>query len=177
MKKSRRAQVLVMVGLGVGLLVPGPAPAPASSQPAPPPKAEQPLKAEQLTREQFDRLPDTQPIEMKGQRTTAGEIRTKMKQARAEAEVKMKAAAAQAQAGFEADRVQFLQAQKARLDAENAKVRQQRPAAAQSPQFDAIRREAGQLLERSKTASPAERAQIEQRAAQLLQQLRQGERR
>jgi hypothetical protein len=103
-----------------------------------------------------------------------------MRQARAEAEVKAKTAAATAQAAFEADRAKFLQGQKAKLEAENAKVRaevsrlrQQRPAPAQSPQLDAIRREAGQLLERSKTASPAERAQIDQRAAQLLQQLQQ----
>ena len=210
MKKSRRLQVLVMVGLGVGLLVPGAAPPPASAQTAPPAqaprpgppggmpveaprptvpidrplkKAEQPLTAEQLTKEQFDRLPDTQPIEIKGQRMTAGGIRAnraKMRQARAEAEAKATAAAAKAQAEFEADRAKFLQEQKARLDTENAKVRaevarlrQQRPAPAQSPQLDAIRREAGQLLERSKTASPAERVQIEQRAAQLRQQLQQ----
>lgn len=206
MKKSRRVQVLVMVGLGVGLLVPGAAPPPASAQTAPPAqaprpgpptgmpveaprptlpidrplKAEQPLKAERLTKEQFDRLPATQPIEIKGQRMTAGEIRAKMRQARAEAEAKIEAAAAKAQTEFEADRAKFLQEQKARLDAENAKVRaevgrlrQQRPAPAQSPQLDAIRREAGQLLERSKTASPAERVQIEQRATQILQQLQQ----
>jgi hypothetical protein len=34
-----------------------------------------------------------------------------------------------------------------------------------------IQREAAQLFQRSKTASPAERAQIERRAGQLLQQL------
>ncbi len=90
-----------------------------------------------------------------------------MKQARAQAEAKAAAAAAKAQAEFEADRAKF-------LDAEKAKVRTagRRPAApAQSPQLDAIRREANQLAERVRTASPAEQAQIEERAAQLLQQL------
>ena len=196
MKKSRGVQVLVVVSLvvslGVGLLVRGAAPPSASAQTAPtaqapeqfgldrPLKGEQPLKAEQLTKEHFDRLSDTQPIEIKGQRMTAGKIRANMRQARAEAEAKAKVAAAKVQAEFEAERTKFLQAQKAKLEAENAKVRaevtrlrQQQPAPAQSPQLDAIRREAGQLLERSKTASPAERAQIEQRAAQLIQQLQQ----
>ena len=42
-----------------------------------------------------------------------------------------------------------------------------------SPQLEAIEQEAAQLWQRSQRASPAEQAQIEQRAGQLLQQLQQ----
>jgi hypothetical protein len=170
---GRLARALIVAGVGAGLLL---APRAVSADK----KTDQPVKAESLTREQFDRLSDAQVIELKGKRMTAGEIRAQRKGAQADAETKAKIAAAKAQTEFEAEQAKFAQAEKTKLEAANAKVQseasrvaQQGPAPAQSGQLDAIRREAGQLVERSKTASPAERPQIEQRATQLIRQLQQ----
>lgn len=143
-----------------------------------------PVKIEQLTPGQFDSLSDDQVIEFKDQRITARELRAKTRQALAEVEAKSKANAAQAKARFEAYRAKFLLEQKAKLDARNAEVRAEFARRRQqsgvivgtlghAARFDAIRNEARQLLERSKTASPAEQAQLEQRAEQLLGQLEQ----
>ena len=138
------------------------------------------LKLEQLTKEQFVALPDSQVIEVQGQRTTKREFLAAMEQERNAALAKLKAAAGQAQATFEAARSQFLQRQQAELDAQNAKVRAefasrrtQRGGPARSAAHQAIHKEASQLLERAKTAPPAEQEQIEQRAGELLKQLQQ----
>jgi len=63
-----------------------------------------------------------------------------------------------------------LQADRAKAMAEFTRLRQA-AATPQARQLEAIKEEAAQLYERSKHASPAEQAQIEQRARQLLQQL------
>ena len=133
------------------------------------------IRGEQLTQQQFDALPDSAVIEFRGTRITAGEVRVKIKQAEIGAQAQAQAAAAQAQAKFEAYRAKFLQEQKAKLDAANAKVRaeiarlRQASAAAPLTQQQAIQKEAVELLNRSKTATPAEQIQIEQRAGQLQQ--------
>ncbi len=162
--------------------------APGGSKPSrTPEQARQPHKVEQLTKDQFDRLADDEVIDVKGRQINVGELRAKRRQAEAEAPALEKAAADKAKADFEAYRTKFLQEQKAKLDAENAKVgeevtrwRTQHPSPAQptasvgdDAQVKAIRDEARQLLERSKTASPAEQEQIERRAGELLQQLEQ----
>jgi hypothetical protein len=172
----------VLLGLMLQTAAPGPA---VAGGPVGPPT----VKADQMTRRQFREqmkmLPDTAVIEFKGRRTTAGEIRAKMRLPANVAEVRTKAVAAQlqanasqAQARFAAARAKFLQQQQAKLQADNAKAmaeftRLRQGGAARAAQLDAIEQEAGQLFHRSKTASPAERGQIEQRAGQLLQQLQQ----
>ncbi len=67
-------RLLVVAGLGVVLLLGEAVPLLASGPPVKTP-AGQPLKGEQLTKEQFDRLPDTQVLDVKGRRMTAGEFR------------------------------------------------------------------------------------------------------
>jgi len=152
--------------------------------PAPQPKLERPvvLKAEQLTKEQFQGLPDSALIGIKGTVMTAGELRRQMEQRVAESLAKAEAEAAQAKARFEAKRAKFLQEQKARLNAQNAKaladlprLRQQAARSTVPAADDALHREAKQLLERAKTATPAEQVQIERRAGELLRQLQQGQ--
>lgn len=143
--------------------------------------APQVLKVDQMTRRQFREqlktLPDATVIELRGERTTAGEIRAKMRlpadvaTTRAQAvAAQLKANTSQATARFEGRRTQFLQQQQAKLQADNAKAMAE---LALLRQEAAIQQEAAQLLQRSKTASPQERAQIQQRASQLLQQLQQ----
>jgi DMSO/TMAO reductase YedYZ molybdopterin-dependent catalytic subunit len=96
-----------------------------------------------------------------------------------EAMAKIQATAGQAEAQFEQSRIQFEQQQKAESEAHKAKAmaeftrRTQAAATLQVRQLEAIQKEAAKLYERSKRASPAEQAQIEQRALQLLEQLSQ----
>jgi hypothetical protein len=135
------------------------------------------IRGDQLTKQQFEALPDIAVIEFKGQRMTKAQIRAKAAKS-TEAMAKAPAAARAAQAKVAARQAQFLQQQQAKLQADNAKamveVARLRQAAgpARSPQLEAIEQEAAQLFQRSQRA-PAERAQIEQRAGQLLQQLQQ----
>ncbi len=138
------------------------------------------LKLEQLTKQQFDALPAGHAIEVGGQRTTKGEFLARMERERTAALARMRAKTSQALARFEAKRAQLLQQQKAEIDAHNQKVRAafaahrtQRGGLVRSAAHEAIRQEARELLERSKTASPAEQAQIEQRAGELLKRLQQ----
>jgi len=141
------------------------------------------LKADQLTarefRQQLKGLPDSAVVEYKGQRITVGEIRARAKQTLQAAAAKMQAAARQGQAQVEARRAQLDQQHQAKLQADGAKAMVEFTrlalvsATPQARQLEAIQQEAAQLLQRSKTASPAERAQIEHRAGQLLQQLQQ----
>lgn len=160
-----RSTILV---LALGLIVNSAGPRPAEAGEAPGPQV---LRADQLTRQQFKRLPDSAVIEFKGQRMTKAQIRARAAQKAQEAMAKTQVAARQRL-------VQFEQVQ-ARLHAENAKVQaelarlRQAHATPQARQVEAIEQEAAQLWQRSQRASPAERAQIEQRAAQLLQQLQQ----
>lgn len=197
----RRVTVRSVVAIVLGLLAQTAMPPLALAQRAAPGQAPQPLappqqrgplppqvappsapvlKAEQLTREQFDRLPDTAVIEMKGTRITAGEFRAQIARQRAEGQTKVRAAASQAKTAFEAYRAKFLQEQKSKLQAVNAKVqaqfaayRSQGAGPARSAAHETIQKEALDLQRRARTASPAEQAQIEQRARELLQQLQQ----
>src|SRR5262249_8388501 len=136
------------------------------------------VRGEQLTKQQFEALPDTAVIEFKGKRMTKGEIRAKVAKSR-EARAKAQAVARQTKAQFEERRIQVERQRQAKMQADRAKAigeftRQSEGAAPpQAPQFEAIRKEAMQLYERSKRASPTEQAEIEQRAHQLLQQLQQ----
>ena len=159
-------------------LPPQGAPVPLTQPPAQkfsPPAA---IKGEQLTKQQFDALPDTTVIDFRGTRITAGEARARIKQAETAAQAEAQAAAAQAQAKFEAYRAKFLQDQKAKLQDAHVKARAEiarlrKVGAAPLTQQQTIQKEAVELLNRSKTAPPAEQAQIEQRALQLQQQYQQ----
>ncbi len=138
------------------------------------------VRGDQLTREQFEALPDTATIEVKGQRATKAQIRAKAAKGQ-EAQAKAEAASREGKAKFEARRAQFLQQQQAKLEADNGKVSAQlaglrRPSVRPQTgrQREALQGEAADLINRSKTASPAERAQIEKRAVELLRQLQSG---
>jgi len=137
------------------------------------------FKADQLTKEQFKQLPDSAVIEFQGQRTTKGEFRAKMEQARNAAMMEAQAQASQAEARRAAHRARFLQRQQVELDAASAKVQVelarlgQAGSHAQISQMEGVQQKAANLCARSKTASPAEQAQMEREAGELLKQFRQ----
>src|ERR1043166_698364 len=60
------------------------------------------LQGDELTMEQFKKLPDSAVIDLNGSRTTAGQIRAKIRQFEVEVQAKGKTAAAPAEAKFEA---------------------------------------------------------------------------
>jgi len=138
------------------------------------------FKAEQLAKGQFRTLPDHAEIELPdGTRTTAGVLRSRTRQRIQESRARAHAAAVQVPAEFVARRARFLEAQQAKIRAQNdqawAEFTHHSGNAGRGglAQREAIHQEALQLLEHAKTASPDEKVQIEQRAGQLLRQLEQ----
>ncbi len=134
-------------------------------------------KLEKMTKEQYEKLPDTAIIDFKGREITKGQYRSEIKQRKEVAKARP-ATGSEAKANFEPVRAQFLRDEKAKLDTHNAKVnaefeRLRQRAAETSSKFKAIQDEANQLSIRSKTASQSERAQIDKRAGELLQQIKQ----
>jgi hypothetical protein len=122
-------------------------------------------------------MPDNTPVEVKGQRMTVGEIRAKEKQMLAATATKMKASAAQSKTKFEEYTARFNEKQQAKLKADNQKVeaefarlQQTSGSTTQDSRRAAIESEARELSQRYKTASPAEKAQIDKRAGELLRQ-------
>ena len=122
-------------------------------------------------------MPDNTPVESKGQRITLGEVRAKEKQMVAAAAAKMKAAAAQSKVKFDEYTARFNEKQQAKLKADNQKVNaefarlNQGGGSGQDSRRAAVENEARELSQRYKTASPAEKAQIDRRAGELLRQL------
>jgi hypothetical protein len=134
-------------------------------------------KLEKMTKEQYEKLPDTAIIDVKGRQITKGQYRSEIKQKRELAKARP-ATSSEAKANFEAARAQFLKDEKAQLDTHNARVnaefeRLRQKSAESSSRLKSIQDEANQLSIRSRTASPSERAQIDKRAGELLQQIKQ----
>ena len=130
------------------------------------------VSGEHLTKQQFETLPDSALIDFKGRRMTKADIRAREAQSLDMAE-KVQALARQSRVEFKQHLIQFEQQRKTKLEIDKAKATGEfaRLSQADSQQLKAIEVEAAQLQERSKRASPAEKAHIEQRANQLLQQL------
>lgn len=131
------------------------------------------VKAGQLTKQQFKALWADQVVEVKGRRATIRELRAAAELRRKQGLAQTQARAGQEKAKFEARRAEFLQKQKATLQADNAKVRAQlaqlgRGSGLGQTTRQEIEEEARQLSAGSKTALPAEMAEIEKRAAELL---------
>jgi hypothetical protein len=136
---------------------------------------------EQQFRRQFRRLPDAAVIEIEGRRATVGELRAESVRRQREAAARLEAATRQARAAVESRRLELERRQQAQLEADNARALAEfsrltaAPDAARAQRFEAIREEASRLRARAPRASPAERARIEARAAELLEELRQFE--
>jgi hypothetical protein len=154
---------------GFGILTLSTAPASADREAASRPQT---VSGDRLTKQQFEALPDSALIDFKGRRMTKASIRAREAQSRETAE-KAEALARQSRMEFQQQLIQFEQQRKTKLEIDKAKAMGEfvRRSQAHSPQLKAIEVEAAQLQERSKRASPAEKARIEQRANQLLQQV------
>jgi hypothetical protein len=127
-----------------------------------------------LTKPQFDALPANAIVMQKGgMRMTKSEIVARATKQRADA----MALRQQRLRDFQAHRARVLSDDQAKLRAKNAKLyaeltRLHQAQVAMSPQRQALEREARDISMRSRNASPAERAQLNQRAAMALRQLR-----
>ena len=88
--------------------------------------ATQPLRAEAMTKQQFEeqlkRLPDSAVVESGGQRKTKAQVRALAVQKGEAHQAKARASLAQANAAFERRRSQLEQERQAQLDADNAKA-------------------------------------------------------
>ena len=134
------------------------------------------IRGDKLTKQQFEALPDTAVIEFKGKRMPKSEIRARAAKSK-EAMAKVPAAATKVRDKFEQRRALFEQQQQAKLTADNQKVNaelaklNQGGGSGQDSRRAAVENEARELSQRYKTASPAEKAQIDRRAGELLRQL------
>lgn len=124
MSATIRIAGLTILGMALGLV----------ANAAGPPKvargggvaAAQPLRADTLTKQQFEeqlkRLPEGAVIESKGERKTKAQIRALAAQRGQAHQAKAQAALAQASAAFEQRRSQLERQQQAKLEADNAKA-------------------------------------------------------
>lgn len=138
------------------------------------------IRADQLSERQFRkemaRLADTDVVEVEGRRLTVAELRARNTQRVKEAAGKAAVTVRPRRASLEARLLELETRRREALAATNAKALAEfrRLAAAAEPDaggVDAIRGEALELQARAKGASPAERARIEARAAELLDRL------
>jgi hypothetical protein len=147
---------------------------PARSQTAKPTAAAAPqiLRPTIANKKQFDRqlktLPDSTVVESEGKRLTVGEIKARSTEIQRKAVANAEAGARSAAERSAARAAQFERRKMAKLDADKAKGTVE---LGRISQFEAIRKEAAQMMERSKTATPAQMNEMNQRAQQLLRQL------
>jgi hypothetical protein len=126
-----------------------------------------------LTKPQFDALPANAIVMQKGKRIAKSEIIARAAKERADS----MARGQQRVRDFQAHRARVLSAEQAKLRTKNARLyaeltRLHQVQVAMSPQRQALYREASDISMRSRNASAAERAQLNQRAAVALRQLR-----
>ncbi len=131
------------------------------------------ITASGLTKPQFDALPANAIVMQKGMRTTKGEIIARAAKERADATARRQ----QRVRDFQAHRARVLSAEQAKLRTKNARLyaeltRIHQVQVAMSPQRQELERETRDISTRSRNASPAEREQLNQRAAVALRQLR-----
>ena len=134
-------------------------------------------KVEALTEAQFEALRDDDSVEVRGKVITKREMKTAAERASAEGKAKADAARQQAEAELQQENARFQQSEGARLEQENARVRGDSEALQRGERRGRgsaqIRAEAAQLRARAARAtSEAELSEIQQRAQQLLEQLR-----
>jgi len=133
------------------------------------------FKANGLTKAQFNALPDNAVIEVNGVQMTKQKLLT-LKRQKNESISMPKTLMAKPQ--FEAAKTKFLQGQQNKLNAENVRVKaafdsQTKLNSSNAVKFTAIQKEAMELSNKSKNATPEQQQQIEQRAKELIDQLKQ----
>ena len=160
---------------------------PAQTSAAPRPAAGVALRTEGLSRKEisarFRSLKDSDVVEIAGRRLTKAQLIKDTRTRERRILAKAKADSAPPPANLSELKTRFEADQKAALDASNAQARGEFAKLAQtgrketdhatSPEQDALRREAIEMLHRAANASPAELEVIESRAQELLPKARQ----
>jgi len=154
---------------------PAGAKAPASVVPLAPVTAPM-LKIEQLTKADFDKLPESALLDIQGRRLPKSEFLAERKRALDAVAARLQGASATELAGFQ-DEIRRLdgsvvEAENAKVRAEVAKLRADSGKAVATGDLDALRRAAIDLRSRYRSASLAERIEIEKQAADLLRKVR-----
>ena len=137
------------------------------------------MDCRQMRPGQFENLPDAQKIRCGGEEKTAGELRRELRALRQSVQEKAREAQAAGQAKLQELQKKYkpkisLEAAQTRMRTELSRLKRRvaRRAAAKD-QFAEIRQEAAQLLRQMQTARASqERAKIQARANELLDQLR-----
>ena len=135
-------------------------------------------KVEELTEAQFEALRDDDSVEVRGKVISKREMKAAAERHRAEGQAKAEAARQQADAELQQENARFKQSEDARIERENARVRGesealQRGGGSRGRGSAQLRAEAAQLRARAARAtSEAELSEIQLRAQQLLEQLR-----
>ena len=131
-------------------------------------------RATRSTGEQFKALPPDAVIEIDGKRMTKREFIASREKALEQAINKMKEMRTTTENQFEVRRKAFLDAEQAKLEEANKKVEDEvarlvaADAAAHGPNWEARKKQAANLLQQAKSASPMERSTLEKQAADLL---------
>ncbi len=126
MKKTTMVCLLAVLPTAIFAAQKAATPAPAARMAAPPPvlapaPAVIDVEKTRLTKDQFDKLPDSQVLEFRGQRSTVGDLRAKVKiflARRAAGKIK----SISLKTNFETIRKEFLAHQRARIESRNAQV-------------------------------------------------------
>ena len=134
-------------------------------------------KVEDLTEAQFEALRDEDSVEIRGKVISKRDMKAASEQQRGQGQAKDAEARRQFEAEVQQENVRFRQSEDARLEQENARVRGELEAVQRGERRGRgngqIRAEAAQLRARAARAtSEAELSEIQLRAQQLLDQLR-----
>jgi ABC-type phosphate transport system auxiliary subunit len=121
-----------------------------------------------ISKEQFKALPDTAVLEVQGRRMTKAQINSELKSLR------LKNRRAASPGNLQAVQAKFHKEWLAEINADDAKVKARLANLRQNAaKINSIQQETLQLNNRFRTASPAEKQQMEKRAEELLRQLKQ----
>jgi hypothetical protein len=132
------------------------------------------IPANTLTREQFKALSPDAVIEIGGERISKREFIERRTKAVEQAISEMQEERVKAETEFEAKRKAFLDAERAKLEEANKKVEAEvarlvaADAAAHGPNWEARKKQAADILEQAKRATPTRRSALEKQAADLL---------
>jgi len=164
---TRHYPLLVALGAVLAATLASPAPRAATMQPA---------RIEGLTKPQFDALPPDASITVHGATMTKKAFLAQQSAAR-DRFVKLRdGLQAKAKADFASRRAAFLKKQQSELSAANAKLAAEaqklKAEEARSPNYAALSKEGAALVAKSRNASPAERAQFDKRAQEILDALK-----
>ena len=132
------------------------------------------ISAKDLTPEQFQALAPDAVIEINGERLTKSAFQARNLKTVEEAAKQIQDLRARSLAAFEAQRKALIDKRNAALAEANKKVEDEvnrlmaADTAAHGPNWEARKKQAAELIDRAKSATPTERSTLEKQAADLL---------